>query len=180
MIWVGLSAGVDVIWIDMIMDFRMFAPNFFNFRITLAPRVFENYVASRVFNSTSCWTMTRLITGDKIQRYTDRVEEVEDPLPGNLWVYASGGSRWVHTNDNIAVLLVSDSSHFIIILQNSEGYALITVSLSANIISRLVGVNERIFWTHSSYQKLCIPYSYNQQRYMFHPIMVGVIWLISD
>ena len=105
-IWIDLiQVGVDVIQIDAIQNYRIFAPNFFNFEIILALSIFENYVASRVFNFTFFCAMIQHTPVGKIRRPSDWVKYVEAPLPGpgNMWAYASHGSRWVHTDDIISI-----------------------------------------------------------------------------
>ena len=46
--------GVGVVRIDMIQNYKKIVPNFYNFKIILAPSVFENYVAFRFFTFTFC------------------------------------------------------------------------------------------------------------------------------
>ena len=58
MIQIGvILVGVDVIQIDVIINVRTFAPNFFKYKIILATSVFFNTVTFNVFNFTYLCTM---------------------------------------------------------------------------------------------------------------------------
>ena len=156
-----------------ISDF--FVPNFFNFKIILASSIFENAVASRVFNFTYFCTMPWWTFVGKIRRYPDGVEAT---LPVNLWDYASGGSQLVHTDAVITINPKSSSSHFSITLQTDKGYVLSTKSLYVNDRACLVGLNDHVFQKHPSYSELFITYSYKRGQDMFYTSAVGAIRLI--
>ena len=54
----------------------------------------------------------------------------------------------------------------------------IIVSPSINKSALLMIINERVVWTRYTYRKIFRPYSYSQQRDMFHPSTVHVLCLI--
>ena len=144
--WVGvIRAGV--IWVNVI---RIFAPIFFNLKIILAPRVFENYVAYRVFNYW-CIMQQRHAPVGKIRRPSEK--EFEALLTGNIWVVVSNGSQWVHTDTVIITSTESSSLHFSTTLQTDEVYVPITVSPSINGSNLLVRVDDE--WvTCNIFQKI--------------------------
>ena len=74
--------GVDVIQIDLIKNYGIFAPNFFNFKIILSLGIFVNAVASTVFTfNFFCAIPWRATIGDIRSSY---VKEVEAPNV-SLW-----------------------------------------------------------------------------------------------
>ena len=109
-----ILVGVDLILIDVIQNYRIFAPNFFNFNIILTPSIFLNAVAFRVFTFTFLRNIPRRAPVGKILYPSikeDRAtgvswwDSVIDIPPesnsspfgttlhtGNLWAYASDGS----------------------------------------------------------------------------------------
>ena len=74
----------------------------------------------------------------RIQCPPDGVEDVEYTLPGNLWAVASDGSQWVLPNAVIVTPPKSSCFLFFTTLQTAKGDIPITISLSFNIIFRLV------------------------------------------
>ena len=90
---------------------KSFCAQFYNFKIIVAPRVFENTVSSRVFTLTYHFTMPQHAPFGEIWHPCDGVEDVEDPLSGNLWYYSSNGSIWIHTDAIITILKYSSSLH---------------------------------------------------------------------
>ena len=90
------------------------------------------------------------------------VEYVEAPPPGTLWAVAYDSSRWVHTDAVISNLPDSYSLHFRTTLQTYEGDVPITMYLSGNGTSWLVGVYNkwficRIIQNHSVHLEGCEP-----------------------
>ena len=128
--WFGVNQA-GVIWVGVIglnMNFRVFAPNLFNFKIILAPRVFEKAVAPSVF--TYCFTIPwRALVGD-IQYPCDGFEDVESALTSTIWAVAYNGYRWVHTDTVITTPSDSYHSNFSTTIYNAKGDVLITTSLS--------------------------------------------------
>ena len=136
-----------------------FAPNFFNFKIILVLKFFENAVVSRFFTFTFCCTMPRCAPVGEILRPS--VEEAKAPdvswwgsittitpksnssttlHTSNLWAYASDVSWWVHT-DAIIFIPSEINTHLVTTLPTPEGNVPITVSLSVNLSVRLVSMN---------------------------------------
>ena len=157
----------------MILNFRVLRPTFSTSKLFSRP-YFLNVVASRVLNFTYLFTMIQCAHVGEILHSPDGVEEVESPLPGILWSYASYGSFRVHTDAIITITPKSKSLHFGTTLQNSYGDVLVTLYPYFSVISHLVEVNEIIIQTCSSCHELFRPFSYNQQRDRFHTIAVGV------
>ena len=132
LIWIDVIwVSVDVIWIDAIQNYRIFAPNFFNFKIILATKVFENYVASRVFTFVFSSHCHYSLISEKYNVPISKRLNIPvflggmqsplfrpNPIPvplfrlGKLWDYASGGSRWVHT-DAVILFLPKIITHFL-------------------------------------------------------------------
>ena len=143
--------------------------------------IFENVVASKVFTFTFnfSFTMPWRATVGEIRSLSDGVEEIESILPGtgNLWSYSSGGSRWIHI-DAVIGILTEISIHFITTLLTPKGEFLITFYPSFKGSARLFFMNERVFQTRSTYQKIFRTYRYSQQKDMFHTDMVGVCQFI--
>ena len=54
-----VRVGVDVVWVDVIQIYRIFAPNFFNFKNIIALSIFENAVVYRIFTLGFCCAMAR-------------------------------------------------------------------------------------------------------------------------
>ena len=125
MIWL-IQVGVDVIQIDVIQNYRIFAPNFFNFKIILALRIFENSVVSRVLIFTFLFAVTQGVPVVKIRCPSIEEDKASDVtwwgsvtavlpntaiLPdssttlqtGNMWRYAPDDSQWDHRNSIIHV-----------------------------------------------------------------------------
>ena len=176
----------------MILNFRFFAPNFFNFKIILGISVSENSFASRFFTLAYCCTMPR--RNHVVETWFSHVKEVEYTLSNNLWDYSYDGSWWVHPNVIITNPPKSSTFHFLTTLQTAEGGITITVSLSVNVSDCLVEVNydwlTRFFvqmrsitpkgLRAASYRKLVRSFSYNQQLGHFQPSEVGVVWLVRQ
>ena len=170
-IWINLiqwvQVGVDVIQIDVIKSYRIFAPNFSNFKITLALSIFKNVVASKVFNLNFLWIIPQRAPVGEI-----RISSVKDSkAPGvswwdsittitprsnssntfhicNLWDYAPYGFRWVHADSVIFVPLEIDSN-FVTTIPTLKGDVPIIVSLSINGSARLISVNDIFSQTYS-------------------------------
>ena len=94
---------VGVIWINVncfvifvIPSYRIFARNFFNFKITFALSIFENVVASKVFNFTFCCAMSQQDPLGKIRHRADGVKDVTVACTVSIWDYGSNGYLWVH------------------------------------------------------------------------------------
>ena len=191
-----IPVSVDVILIDVIQNHRNFAPNFFNFKIILAPNVLENYVTIRVVNFTLIWDIPQRVPDGEIRRhYTKEVEApdifwsdaVTSILPysnystilqnGNLWDCASNVSQWVHMDDIICVP-PEINNHFVITLTTPEGYLPIIFYPSINGSTCLVSMNEKFVWKCSTYFDLFRLYCYSQKHDIFHPSAVGVCQLI--
>ena len=94
-----------------------------------------------------------------------------------LWAYYWDGSQWFHT-DAVIFLMPKINTHFVKTFMTPKGDFPITVSPSINGSAWLVSMNECFFQTRSSYHELSIPYSYNRQRDMFHPSVVGFFQVI--
>ena len=194
-IWVS----VDVIWINVIQSYRIFAPNFFNFKIIRAAIVFENDVPFRVFNFTFFCAIPWRAPVREIR--IPSIEEVEatdvdwwnsavailpkynsshfsTTLPtGNLWNYTLNGSWWFHTNAVIRVLPKINTC-FLTNIPTPKGDFLITMSPSINVSANLVSINERVIRSRSNFRELFRPFKYIQQQDMFHPSVVRVFRLI--
>ena len=108
MIWIGMVwVSVDVIWINVILNFWIFSPNLLTSKWFLRPEFFFNTVTYRVFTSTYLCTMPRWALVREIWLFPDGVEEDESIQPGNMWAYSFDVSRWVH---NDAVITTSPKS----------------------------------------------------------------------
>ena len=94
-----------------------------------------------------------------------------------MWAYASGGSWWVHMDAAIRVP-PKINTNFVTSLPTHEEDFPINVYLSINGSSILVSVNKCVVKKRSTYRELFIPYSYSQQRHMFHISAVGVCQFI--
>ena len=76
---------------------RVFAPKFFNFGIIFALSIFENVESFKVFHKV--FTITSHCDMPRRDPYEQvKYAAVTQPGPGNLWVWDSGGSQWVHSN----------------------------------------------------------------------------------
>ena len=111
-----IQVNVGVIRIDAIQNFIIFAPKFFNFKIIISPRIFENDVASRVLNFTYSCTMPLYSYFCEIRRSPYGFEDVEVP---HLWYYSSTGSRWIYTDAVIINIPESSTLHFRMTLQTA-------------------------------------------------------------
>ena len=154
---------IDVIWIKVIQDYRIFANNIFNFKIIITLSIFENSVVSRVFTFTLCCAMPWRSPVGEIQHQS--IKDAEDPNlswwesftnipPGtnimsesssilqaiNLLPYDTNGSWWVHLNAVSPPFKIN--THFITMFLTTNGYFSITVSSSINGSNNLVNVNE--------------------------------------
>ena len=94
------------------------------------------------FNLNHCCTIPRRATVGKIKNPFDRVKEVDNALPDNLWYYASDGSWWVHTDAVINAPSWSYYLYFSMTIYTAKGDVLITVYPSENVSSSLVGAND--------------------------------------
>ena len=131
-----IKAGVDVILINAIQNYRFFATNFFNFKIILTLRIFENAVVSRVLNLTFCCAMSQRAPVGKVQLpsfkeakdtndfWWDYVTTITPgtyilpnystiPHTSNMWRYGLDGCQWFHRNLVIPVL-PKINTHFVI------------------------------------------------------------------
>ena len=130
-------------WIDanrvgifVIPNDRIFAPNFFKFKIIFTINIFENAVASKFLNFTFCCTMPqRSPVGENWYPY-DVVEDVEytQSGPGNMWEWDSGGSWWVHSNFVIRVP-PEINTHFVTTFLTPEGEFPITKDQKIRVVS---------------------------------------------
>ena len=159
-----IQVGFDVIRIDVIQIYRIFAHKFFNLEMILAVSIFVYAVVSRVFTFTFRCAMPRRAPFRQIIRPS--VKDTEDPDDSwwddvttfppdnaitpdsittiqtrNLWRYATGGYLWVHRPPIIPVS-PKTNTHFVTTLPNYKGEVLITVSLSINGSNLLVSVTE--------------------------------------
>ena len=121
-----IQVGVDVIKINVIQNYKTFAPNFFNFKIILMLNISFNAIVSRVFTFIFLCAMPRRAPVGEIRcRF---VKEAEDPNVSwwdsvttilsdiaiplyssttfhtvNMWHYASNGSPLFYRNAIICV-----------------------------------------------------------------------------
>ena len=179
-----------VIWLRL--NFRIFALIFFNFKINIAPSVFENAFTSKVFTY-RCTMPWRRIPVGKIRRIPEIFKSVESPWPGTMWEVVSDESMWVHTKAVITTPPDSSPPHVRRTLHIVEEDFPITLSLSVNGIGYLVGLYDSwftcriiqnnfstpkrllaIYHNHSRPQR----FSYERQWSRFHPSAVGVSQLI--
>ena len=110
-----IQVSVDVIQINVILNYRIFVTNFFNFKIIIVTSIFEKYFVFRAFTFNFRFDMPR---GAPVREIRLRsVEENKDPdmdtvtvIPPdtailtdfstnlqsvNLLAYAPDGSRWI-------------------------------------------------------------------------------------
>ena len=122
---------------------HIFAPNFFNFEIIFALRIFETFVASNVFTFTFCWAMTWRARVGNIRRPADWGKDVTALLPStdNLWVWASNVSQWVYSNFLIR-FPCEINTHFYTIFPTPKGKVPIKASPSINCRDRLIIMND--------------------------------------
>ena len=73
-----IRVGVDMIKIDLIQNYRIFAPIFFNFEIIIALSIFENDVVSRVFNAGFYCAMPRIAPVIEIRRPSVKESKTPD------------------------------------------------------------------------------------------------------
>ena len=109
---------VGVIWINMnrvvtfvIPNYRIFAPNFFNFKMIFMLRIFENTVASKVFTLNFLCTMPRSAPVGNIRRPDNGVKDVSVSCTVSLWGYGYNGSLWFHSSVVINILPRSSTSN---------------------------------------------------------------------
>ena len=118
----------------MISIYRIFAPTFFNFEIIFALRFFLclwGFPLGFYFQF-SFWHST-LIPFNKVKDVV-----VAQPGPGNLCVWASGGSLWVHSNFVIRVP-PEINTHSVTTFTTPEGGVLIIFShISMELLDWLV------------------------------------------
>ena len=176
LIWVGVIR-INVNWFGIIVipNVIFFSPNFYNFQIMFALRIFGNVVASKVLTFTFRCAIQKYPVG-KIWLPAEWVEYVSSTLtsPGNLWVWDYDGSRWVHYNFVIRVP-PKINTHFVTTFTTAEGEVLITVSTSINGSARLVSTHDEIVnQLCTTYCEIFRTYIYLRQREMLHYSAVGV------
>ena len=106
MIWINviqvIRGNAYVIQINVIQDYRIFRPNWFNFKIILALIIFENIVASKVLTLDFLLDMPWKSPVGNIRSPADGVKDVSVaslpgpgtlPGTGNMWEWDSNGSR---------------------------------------------------------------------------------------
>ena len=158
-------------------NLQIFCDKFFNFKIIVALSIFDFFVASKVFHKVFTFIFHCAIP----QRDpAERVEDVavDQPDTGNLWVWASDGSRWVHYNFVIQ-FPKKINTHFVTTFPTPEGEGPITMFPSLNGSAHLVCFCDKLSsQLRTTYSKPFQPYTYRRQREMFYPSAVGVCQLI--
>ena len=100
-IWINVNrVGIFLIpiknWFSVIPIHRIFATNIFNFGIIFALRIFENFVASKVFTFTFRCSMPRQSPTGKIWSPAGLFKDVAVVLSIRLWDHGHDGYLWVH------------------------------------------------------------------------------------
>ena len=117
----------------MIQNYRIFAPNFFNFKIISVLSIFKNIFDSKVFNFTFFCTMPYIYPVGDIRRPADGVEDVAAASTVILWDCGHYGSLWIHPSAVINIL--PGSGNISTTIQNPKGKSVpITVSRSGCLV----------------------------------------------
>ena len=158
--------------IFVISNYRIFAPNFFNFKIIFALSIFENFVASKVFFFNFRYYMPRQSPVGKIQHYDDGFEYFAVAHTVILFYCGRDGYLWVHPS---AVINITPGYGNISTTIRTPKRELFLINVSRSSI--LVGVNygwlnsgvRLIFcvspvWVRDIYQKFYRLYYFSQQR----------------
>ena len=106
----------------------------------------------------------------------DRIEYVAVAQygPGNLWLWASNGSLWAHSNFFIRIP-PKINTHSVTNFTTPEGGVPITVSPPINGSSCLVRFGGEIYvQLRTTYFEIFRPYSYHRQQEIFRSSAVGV------
>ena len=133
-----IRVNVNRVRIFVIPNYRIFATNFFNFRIIFALIIFENVVASKVFTFTFCCAMPWIDPVGEIRSPDGGVKDVSFSGTVSLWDYGSDGSLWVHPSAVINIPPRSYASNISTNIQTSE-WELVSITLSLS--SFLVGLD---------------------------------------
>ena len=162
----------------VIPNYRIFAPNFFNFKIILVLSISKEFVASKVSLtrfSAPCHDAPLpenfdvllekrlnlpMLLGGVLSNSAIPLNSSTTLHTGNLWRYAPDGSRWVQKN---CVIRVPPKiyTHFIIIFPTPEEGVPITMSPSINGIAFLFSIhNELVSQPRTNYCNLFQPYNY--------------------
>ena len=188
-VWNGLIR-FGVIWINVnrfgifvILNYRIFAPNFFNFNIIFAFSIFGNFVASRIFTFTFFYAMPQQAPVGKILNTSDQVEDVAHPLPGpvNMWEWPSNGSWWVYSNLVICVP-PKIKSRFITTFPTPEGEVPITFSRSINGSASFVSMHkELVSQPCTTYCGIFQPYIFSgNERCSILVQLVSADWSVAE
>ena len=175
-IWISMSQ----VGIFVITNHRICAPNFSNLKIIFMLSIFESFAASKVFTFTFRFPMQYWSAAGNIRIPADGFKYVPVDLTGtgNMCACAYDVSQWVHSNLVIRVP-PEINTHFVTTFPTTKGEVPITMYPSINQIACLVIMYDEIVdQPHTTYHEIFRPYSYRQQREMFHPSAVSVCWLI--
>ena len=174
LIWVGVIwINVNRFGIFVIPNHRIFAHNFFNFKIIFALRNFGNFVASKVFTFNFYCAMPQQSPVGDIWSPSYRIEDVAVALTVRLWDRGNDMSLWVHPSSviNIAPIYGNISTN---IQTPEEEVVPITVSRSGFLVGLDDGwLNIRIHpifcvipeWVCDIYQEFYRPSYFSRQRY---------------
>ena len=153
----------------------------------------KNILADRVF--TYCFIIPYQSPVGEIIYPSDGVKYVKAPLSRSLWVIASNGYRWVHTDGIITTHPDSSPSHIMTTLYTAKVYLPVIFSLSRNCNGCFLGVDDRwISWyvfqilsttTYGIQATYCTyfrekRFSYERQQNCFHPNSVAVSRLLCS
>ena len=134
--------------IFVIPNYRIFAPNFLNFKITFTLIIFQTFVASKVFTITFCCAIPRQFPISDITHPYDGVKYVSVALTVVLWYHVQYGSLWVLTSAFINIL--PGYGNISITFKNSKGEVFL---IAVSWFGHLVGVygnllNSRVYLIH--------------------------------
>ena len=130
LILVGVfQINVNRVGIFVIPNYRIFAPNLFNFKNIFSLNIFGNVVACKVFTLTFRCAMPWWSPIGKIRRPDDRVKDIAVDRNVNVWYYGSGESLRVHPSAFINIMPGSSASNISNTIKTTKGGVVsITVS----------------------------------------------------
>ena len=143
-----IRINVNRVRIFVIPNYRIFATNFFNFRIIFALIIFENVVASKVFNFTFFCSMQKRPAVCEIQCSADGLKYVAVACTVRLWESGHYGFLLVHSS--VTINIPTGYGNTSTTIQTPEGVlVLITVSRSGCLVGFSDGcLNSRVNKIH--------------------------------
>ena len=134
-----IRIDLNQVGIVVIPNYRIFAPNFFYFKIIFALSIFENVVASKVFTFTFFYAMPRQSHVGKIRSPGDKIKYVTVALTVRIWERSCDSSLWFHPSWVINIPSGSATLNISTTIQTPEG-GVVLIKFSRSIC--LVGVDD--------------------------------------